>query len=103
MLYIKLMSAHPNLLSKGSLVLVALLKLVAIGSLIYVATRPTTSKGEKTGLFIAAGFIAIFFALFLCLVWCFYSEFEVAIQIVDTAADFYNATKRQIFVSCWVF
>jgi len=56
MLYIKLMSAHPNILSKGSVLLVILLQLVGVAAMFYVATRPGTETSTKNGL-IAGGAI----------------------------------------------
>lgn len=39
------------------------------------------------------------FAIFNCLLYCFYTQFKIAIAVIDAAADFFADTKRIIIVS----
>jgi hypothetical protein len=41
----------------------------------------------------------ICFAIFNCMLYCFYTQFKVAVAVIDAAADFFASTKRIIFVS----
>lgn len=41
--------------------------------------------------------------VFNCMLYCYWSQLEIAIAIVDCAADFFNATKRLIILSVFYF
>jgi len=98
--YIKLMSAYPEALSKISVVLVLLMWAIIAGVNFYVAFKEPSFKavGIIFGLF-----SLLMIAIFVCWLWCYYGSFEIAIAVIDTAADYYNDTKRLFFLSCWVF
>jgi len=40
---------------------------------------------------------------FNCLLYCYWSQLEIAIAIVDCAADFFNATRRLFVLSVFYF
>jgi hypothetical protein len=46
---------------------------------------------------------AIFLVIFNLMLWCYWSQLEIAIAIIDCAADFFNGTKRIILVSVFYF
>lgn len=60
-------------------------------------------KSIKIGCYVWAGVNLLVMVIFLCYLHCYREQLDIAIQIVDTAADFYNATLRLFFVSCWTF
>jgi len=108
LLYIKFMSAHPICLAKLSMYLVIGF---CLANIVVAAALPFTSqfkeienaKPIKIGLFAWAGLWSIAFLIFICVLLRYRDQFDIAIQIVDTAADFYNATLRLFFVSCFTF
>jgi len=110
LLYIKLMSAHPMILAKVSVWLVIILMLTNI---VVAAALPFTSAfdnidanvltGAKIGCGVWAGLWTLALLIFMCVLCRYRDQFDIAIQIVDTAADFYNATLRLFFVSCFTF
>jgi len=51
------------------------------------------------GLMVGALVALVAFAIFNCMLYCFYSQFKVAIAVIDAAADFFADTKRIILVS----
>ena len=42
-------------------------------------------------------------ALFVCMIWCYRNALDIAIAIIDAAADFLIDTKRIILVSIGYF
>lgn len=98
MLYIKLMSSHPNLLVKTTIAFALGLIVLGIVGGAALAGMSTISQITQLGIFIAAASFVLLI-VFACSIWCYYSEFEMAIQIVDTAADYYNATLRIFLLS----
>lgn len=100
------MSAHPNVLSKCAVIFVELMMIMFIVLPAFFGYKmhkedPETSKAIVIGLLTFAALMFIFFVGFNCLLYCFYHEFDIAIQIVDTTADFYNDTYRLFLVSLY--
>lgn len=46
---------------------------------------------------------AIIFLIFNCVLMCYWTQFEIAVAVIDSAADFFAATKRIIIFSFVTF
>ena len=64
--------------------------------MVYFATR--NNRKGSTGLYIGAGIMILFVLLFDLMIWCYRTQFKMALAIIAAAADFASETKRLIFV-----
>ena len=91
LIYIKLMSQFPKTMSKISILGI---DIIMIG----IIMKHLIEQSWKAAL----GALSMF-SLFTYQAWKFWPKFELAISIVDCAADFVNSTWRIIIISLFNF
>lgn len=99
-IYLYLMANCAHVLAYFAIGLVELILLATIGGNVYGATQV---KDGAMGFWIGAGVALLFFLLFNCMLWCYWSKLQVAIAVIDSTADFMVATKRIAFVTIYYF
>lgn len=73
------------------------------GAVLLAAAGSATDPDAKSSNQAVGVVLLILGALFLCALWCRRNSLEIAIAVVDAAADFLIATKRIILVSIFYF
>lgn len=74
---------------------------LALGSAFYATTIKVEDKTDeqmKYGALIMAAISGIFALIFCILIWCFFKQLKLAIEIINCSADFLAATKRVLTV-----
>lgn len=85
-----------NLLAYCAIILLHVIFIGGAGGMVYFATR--NNRKGSTGLYIGAGIMILFVLLFDLMIWCYRTQFKMALAIIAAAADFASETKRLIFV-----
>jgi hypothetical protein len=90
-----------------SVALIELFMVLAVLGFAYagIQTKGTTQpmQQRRMGLFIGALVCLVILLIFNCMLYCYYTQFKIAIAVIDAAADFFADTKRIIFVSLMSF
>lgn len=95
--YIVLMSKQPEMLAKASVIFLEILYVTSIGAFTYLAIT------GSAWYWIVVGVTALGFLLFNCMLCVYRTQFKIGVAVIDSAADFLNATKRIIFISIFYF
>ena len=101
LIYVKLMSKYPKGSSIISIVIVDILLILFIYSIYKILSIYLMLYGANA-IFIWYGSLVILFIIFLVFnftVGFYWGQINVAIAIIDCAADFLNATRRILFLS----
>lgn len=94
-----MISAYPEKLVKLVLILVELILIgIPVGFVLSYVNAEEGTVGKLAYLPPAVIFFIIFL-IFNCCLFCFKDDLDIAIAVIDTSADFYNDTKRLMFVS----
>lgn len=96
------MSKHPMVMSKIAIGCIELLLLLCI-VLPVVGSMNLPGAQDPTPMYGAAALWAVVFLIFNCVLMCYWTQFEIAVAVIDSAADFFAATKRIIIFSFVTF
>jgi len=91
---VKLISAHPETVCKAVIGIVELFLVLIMVVIALIAVNQ-----ENSAIYGAIVPFAAIFLGFNCMLWCFKDDLGIAIGVIDTSADFYNDTKRLMFIS----
>jgi hypothetical protein len=92
--YLYLMAHCVNLLAYAAIILLHVLFIGGAGAMVYGAMK----SSDKIGLYIGAGSMILFVLIFDLMIWCYKTQFKMALAVIAAAADFATETKRLIFV-----
>lgn len=93
--YLYLMAHCVNLLAYAAIILMHVIFIGGAVGMVYGAMK---SPKDSVGLYIGAGVMVLFVLLFDLMLWCYKTQFKMALAIIAAAADFATETKRLIFV-----
>jgi hypothetical protein len=97
------MSRFANALAMIALLIVEAGIFGGAGMLFFLRGQPNVSDSDKGAYLWAACSLLVFGLLYNMVLWCYWTTMKIAIALVDATADFFAATKRVIFVSCFYF
>ena len=98
MMYLYAMSNFAHIIAYIAIAMLELIFVGGMGACLYA-----TTKVQGYGMWITFGSLLFSFLLFNAMMWCYWSKLQVAIAIIDSAADFLVATKRISLVTILYF
>jgi hypothetical protein len=96
LLYIYLMAKYTSVFGMISLVLIEIGMVYFFGVFVYLAFTEGMNRGVYVFVAVITGLFVVIFNCVLCANW---TNFKVAIAVIDATANFFVATKRLVIVS----
>lgn len=93
--YLYLMAHCVNLLAYLAVILLHVIFIGGAGGMVYGAMK---NGNSSLGLYIGAGCMVLSVLFFDLMIYCYKTQFKMALAIIAAAADFATETKRLIFV-----
>ena len=94
LIYIYLMANFTSVLALISLVLIEVCMVASVGGFVYLGFSQ-----RNPGFYVGAGIMALFVLIFNCILCANWTNFKVAVAVIDATADFFVATKRLVILS----